>query len=282
MQISDHKKQEISQQMTLKAIELGLSDNKAAQVIGISNGYFSCIKNGKWDPIAEATWLKVLSWVSLRFGWQAAKTKTLVRIHGICNHAKKDSIALAICDEPGSGKSFSLKQFAEKNAGTVYVEAQEYFTKTVFLAHIGNALGLKLAGSVADMMDDVIQGLMNSKALLIIDEMDKLKDPCLNIWKSIYNRLEGICGFVICGAPNLKKKLMQGAKKDKQCYKEIVSRIGSEFIPVVSATTEDKIAICEANGLNKELTAQVLQESNGSDLRALKRIIEKIKIANNE
>jgi hypothetical protein len=117
--------------------------------------------------------------------------------------------------------------------------------------------------------------------LVILDEADKLKDHVIQLYKTLYNKTEGACGFVLCGTPNLRLSIEKKAKKDKQGYKEILSRLGSVFISLKEVSAKDIRAICNANGIAQDETIkEIIDNGAGKDIRYIRRLIENARILN--
>ena len=257
---------------------LKLSGNKASALIGISSANVSNIMNDKWESISDSIWKKVAVFAGLSSEWQPAKTANLVKIYGICNDAQVNHVALAFSFAPGSGKSFSLKHYANNRPNVAYIECDEYWTKKVFLKKIAQAFGITAEGSIYEIVEIIIDAITRlNDPLLIIDEADKLKDPALNIFKTLFNRTPDRCGFVLAGAPYFKIRINKGVDKNKQAYCEIYSRLGGEFIPLTPVSANDVTAVCRANGINdNDDINRIIRDSNG-DLRQVARMIHKIK-----
>lgn len=271
-------KNALSQKMT----GLQLSGNKVAPLIGISSANVSNILNDKWESISDIIWRKVMVYCGLGSEWQAARTANMAKIFALCADAKENHVALAFSFAPGSGKSYSLTYFAANNPDVAYVECDEYWTKKIFLQKIGQAFGLTLEGTVHDMIEILVDNVSRrTNPLIIIDEADKLKDPVLSIFKTLFNRLLNRCGFILSGAPYFKLRIEKGVARNKQAYTEIYSRLGGEFIPLTPVGANDIAAVCRANGVEDNTTIQTIIRDAKSDLRQVARLIHKLTKLNN-
>ncbi|PKO01521.1 MAG: hypothetical protein CVU43_12550 [Chloroflexi bacterium HGW-Chloroflexi-5] len=261
-----------------KMESLQLSGNKVAPLIGISSANVSNILNDKWDIVGDQIWRKVMVYCGMASKWQPAKTANLAKIYALCQDAQSNHVALAFSFAPGSGKSFALKHYTATTKEVAYVECDEYWTKKIFLQKIGSSLGVTVEGTVHEMVETVVEVLNRKRnPLLIIDEADKLKDPALNMFKTLFNRTQERCGFILCGAPYFKIRIEKGVSRNKQAYQEIYSRLGGEFIPLTPVSSNDVGAVCKANDVsNPEHISAIIGASKG-DLRQVARMIHKLK-----
>lgn len=268
-------KKKIVDQLNAKMATKEISQNVASRQIGISGALLSQMLSGKDDKISDEKWLLAQAWTGFS-GWQKVTTKTVQRVFNICRDAQRNKKALAIADEPGVGKSTALKWYADVTPAVCYIEAEEYWTKKVFLQKILKAFGAENEGSISELVDAVINQLTSTESpLLIIDEADKLKDGVLQLFKTFYNKTEGMAGFILAGAPYFRERFTKGCNKNKQAYKEIRSRLGGQFVRMVKLSAVELKEICLQNGVLAEDLPEVMEDlGDASDLRVIKRVIE--------
>jgi DNA transposition AAA+ family ATPase len=274
-------KQQIVSQLNEKLKKTGLSQNKAAVMLDISGATLSNLLNGKWANISSAVWEVVAKFVGYAQEWVLAPTANFEKVQKVCADAQNNSRSVAISHDAGMGKTASLKHYANNNANVIYVQCEEYFTKKGFLIKILQGLGVHdLHGGIEELAERTVEHLLKlSRPLIILDEADKLKDHVIQLYKTLYNKTEGACGFVLCGTPNLRISIEKKAKKDKQGYKEILSRIGSVFIGLKDITAKDIRTICAANGIQEEvIIKEITTNGLGKDLRYIRRLIENAKL----
>jgi DNA transposition AAA+ family ATPase len=256
----------------------GLSGNKASKLIGISSANVSNVLNDKWDNISDDIWRKIEAFCGLAGEWKAAKTGNMAKIYALSNDAQQNSIALAFSFMPGSGKSFALQYYKNNTPNVAYIECDEYWSKKTFITKIAESLGITINSKfyLPQMVEQIVEELQSLKTpLIIIDEADKLKDPVLNLFKTLFNRTLRQCGFILCGAPHFKSKIESGVAKQKQAYQEIYSRIGGEFITLNPTTAKDVREVCKANGItDSEVMEYAVRKAKG-DLRQVARIVHK-------
>lgn len=279
------QKSEIVTKVKEKMATLSISANKAAQLLGINAGSLSLILNEKWleneSLVSEERWVILANWTDYFQTWQVAETPDFKRILNICKHAQKNSLSRAISFDPGTGKSFSLQYYANNNTNVFYLEAEEYFTKKVFLQKLAQAMGLEIISSIAELVEAITGHLNKIKnPLVIIDEADKLKDGILSFYKTLYNKTR--CGFVLAGTPHFRLRILKGVRLQKMSYQEIYSRLGGEFLSLygISEPISDREPnntvqlICLANGISEPSEIQEVMENANGDLRRVKAIIE--------
>jgi DNA transposition AAA+ family ATPase len=269
-------KQSIVDKTRLRMNSMGLSTNKASKLIGVNIAYLSNMLNGKWDSISDDKWNLLSSWAGARVGWQIAPTHNMKRVANLCASAQNLSISYGISDEAGTGKSAGLRRYAQENSNVVYVECDEYWSKRDLVENILRALGREPSGNVSSMIDKIIYILKSmEKPLVIFDEADSLRDGVFGLFKTLYNKTENSCGFVLAGGLFFRERLRKGCNKNKQSYKEIYSRIGGELKQLKPLQVEDVEAICLNNGVQQsELGMVISKMKNSKDLRVIKSVIE--------
>jgi len=266
----------------------GLAQADVAKSIGYSPAMVTQALKGAHEKISEEFWLKLAAYLGIRSEWQLAPIHNYSIVTGACVYAQSMSRAKCICFEPGMGKSAPLRHYARTTANAFYVECEEHWRGKDFIRAVSKSLAIKSDGTRSEMIETIINFLKGKKTpLLIIDEFDKLTDCDLQLFKTFYNKLEDVCGFLLCGAPFLRRRIETGVRKDKQGYKEIYSRFGGEFISLRKIVDKDITAICSANGItDKSAIAEIMSKYKGDgvgkygDLRTLKEVIMK-HIANN-
>lgn len=291
------QKNEIVQTIQEEKKRLG-SYMRVATKVGVSEATISQMINGNWDNIKDTMWQKVATQLGMNAKhWHIAETLSFKQITNYVKATKERSLFMAISCKAGSGKTATLKTFAEQNKGqsVFYLQAREW-SKRDFLMELCRILGVdtgKGYTSVDKLGLKAIDFLSNRKGknpLLIIDEADKLKPSALRWFITLYNELEDEIGVIIAGTENLEKTIKRGVKYNLLGFDEIDSRFGRKFInDIVGARLTDVEMICQANGItDKDLIKSIFQElkpkeittAGGTaefidDLRRLKRIIQR-------
>lgn len=249
----------------------------------VSGATVNWVVNRKWENISDKMWHKLAAAVGFHaVDWRLAETTNFKRIQGWCAVAKDQSLSLALSAPAGSGKTACLRRFAETNGDVFYIQCAEHWNKKLFISNLYRAMG-KAPGemTIAELAEAIIYSLrQQQRPLIILDEVDKLRDPLVMFFIELYNRLDGICGFFLVGAPYLAKAWEKNALRDKRGFQEVYSRIGRKFLELKRTQRKDVKLICEANGVTDEDTINMVW--NGveldPDLRRVKRELDKMRL----
>lgn len=300
--MNDVQRNEISSLIDREVARLGTA-SRVAKKCQVSDATISVIRNGKWDQVTDEMWAKVAHALNYQTsGWQIVNTLNYRLLETVMSDAKNESIWFAVSHRAGSGKTATLRHYADVNAnkGVFYIQCREW-NRRDFLLAICRELGIEtnLKGYVnMDTLGELIVDYFNSRRvvhpLLIIDEADKLRHPALRYLIPLYNATEGILGCVIAGTDNLETEIKRGVKYCKKGFDEIDSRFGRQFVHLIGATKADVRTICNANGITEpDMISEIWKEAGPrpivlhgqqtsvvDDLRRLRRIIirERIKM----
>ncbi len=275
------EKKQIKEQL-IKYVERYGSQNKAAKSLkGVSSATLSQIINNNWELIKDEMWRNIKAQISYNpEGWQIVETYVFEELSTILHDAQFGSQVFAITGNAGIGKTATIKQYAASNRRTYVLSCNEYWNRKYFLSELLTQMGIESGGlTVAEMMDEIVSELKRQeRPLIIMDEADKLKDPVLQFFITLYNNLEDICGLVMIATNHLKKRIERGVKLNKRGYKEIYSRIGRRFVALEGLSYPDVMNVCIANGLtDKTEIKNIFNECDG-DLRRVKRLLFAVKV----
>lgn len=280
--MTDHQKKEI--QMLLKHyVEQFPSQAKAAASFkNVSEATIINVRTGKWESISDDMWRNIGKQVgfSNKGTWKMVETvdfKTLVRYF---DDAREYSNVFAITAITGSGKTFTSEWYERNRANVYVVGCAEYFNRKVFLQKLMERMGKDNTGyNVSEMMDWVVETLMKQECpLIILDEVDKLPDPVLYFFITLYNKLHGKCGIAMLATDFLAKRIMRGRRMNKKGYQEIFSRIGRRFISLRGSDVKEVEAICQMNGLDDKQTITEIFNDYEGDLRRVARGVHKSRV----
>lgn len=244
----------ITSQIKEKTVDALLSDmnargytsqNKYAQYIRsildipFDKSAFSQIKkeDGR-NALKDASWLVLAKHFNLIGDnvWQVAETHTYMTMQTYLASSKKYGLFRILCDHASYGKTFAANVFAENNKDSVfYVKCSEHSTKAEFIEALAQQLGLEKTGTYNKLWREVTDKLLlMDKPLLILDEFGDVHDSVISLLKALYNKADrgdhiGIGVFHI-GADNLRKKLFDGRRRQKQSYAEYWSRFGEDIL----------------------------------------------------
>ena len=229
------------------------SQNKAARSMDISSATVSKVLASDWDTISDDMWRSIAAKVGHDgTQWQIVKTSAYERMTFLLTEAQRDSLVLGVTGFAGCGKTEAVKNYAQ-----------------------GKSLGMsQTGGTTSDQMDAIVERLQETDTpLIVLDEADKLKDPVLYFFISLYNQLEGQCGIVLCATDYLQKRIERGLRFGRKGYEEIHSRIGRRFVKLQVINEADIAAVCKANGVDDSQTIRNIIADADSDLRRVKRAV---------
>lgn len=274
--ITETNKQQISERAQEYVERFG-SQNKAANSLrGVSPATLSQILNSNWELVSDEMWRNIGAQVGwLENEWVAVETRDFKVLTSILSDAQMHSNVFAVTAEAGTGKSFTMKTYAQNNKRAYLLQCAEYWNRKMFMQELLTAMGRDYSGfTVAEMMAEVVRGLkIQDKPLILLDEADKLSDQVLYFFITLYNMLEDHCGIVLCATDHLSKRIKRGLKLNKKGYKEIYSRIARKFIELQGAGSGDITQICLANGVTGKNEIKAIIEDSENDLRRVRRKI---------
>ncbi len=252
------------------------SQNKAANVIGISAATVSKVLAGDWSLIKESMWRTIAAQIGYKKKeWITVETSVYKRAMKVLQDAQEDSLCFAVCAEAGSGKSLALKAYEKANEEVFVLTCSEYWNKKMFLSELLRVMGKASEGmTVGEMMEDAIRELKGMDfPLLVLDEADKLSDQVLYFFITLYNRLEDQCGIVLMATSFLQKRIEKGYRTNRKGYRELYSRVGRKFVRLGDTTATDIAEVCIANGVDdKRLIKKITDDCDG-DLRRVRRMV---------
>ena len=268
----------------LKTQSAHLSQNKVAAKIDISPATVSAMINGHWKLIKSDMWRKAKVNLRIDPNWTIVKTSNYRTLMDALDAVQERSMSIGISEKAGVGKSQIYKAFARTRKNVIHIECKNYWTKKSYMRALCMATGLDNHGTTEQLIERFMDHQKcTDLPMLIIDQIDKLKDPQFDLFMDFYNELFGHCAFVLSGVLALKKRILRGVQCDKIGYREIWSRIGSKFYDKLTlATIEDIALICQANQVDDRRDIQEIYALSGGDLRKVRREIEKLQLINKE
>lgn len=244
--------------------------------LGVSNATVSNMISGKWTNISEAMWRKVQGVLKLDMDWQIAKTNNYQLLTELLKSMQEQSLTAAVSYNAGVGKSQTYIEYERYNDNVIYVECKNYWQTKSYIKALLNACGIKAEGTKEEMIETFVEYVMGlDKPLIIIDQMDKLKEGAFDLFMDLYNDLFRCCGFLISGVPALEKRIKRGAKIDKIGYREVLSRINNSFIKLTPIDLNDVREVCIMNGLDDEDEISRINDLCNGDLRFVRKEINK-------
>lgn len=179
------------------------------------------------------------------------ETGDLHRIWGMCRICFTNAEFGMITGNPGTGKTFALKQYKQYlNAGEyVLVTCDETSSPKSVLVDTCEALGVPAQGTSANLMRRLVAHLKKHPALIIYDEADLLKLRTLETLRALYDKA-GTCGVILCGNNSLAERILVYAEerpelarlRDRVGYYQRLGGLTSEeadfFLARLNATQE--------------------------------------------
>lgn len=276
--MTEHNKNEIT---TLLAawVERYQSRNKAAVALGVAAATLSAMLNNDWEKISDAMWAKVQAAISAPAkaqNWRVAATTAYKEIEYVMRDAQQNSAVTWVVGEAGCGKTTTAKQYAAENRNVFYILCSEDTKRADFMRDIARAMGVRVDGSVRQMLEQILDALVRLDCpLLVFDEADKLIDSVMQYFITIYNRTEGDVGIVFLSTRHIKSRMSRGLQYNRRGYQELHSRIGRKFFDLEATGATDVYAVCVANGLKDEKAInEVIREAEAFqyDMRRVRKV----------
>jgi len=162
------------------------------KVVNLMNSVTRREKRVRSKPFVETT-------VAKRIGTLVTQTEAFSDEEG--------KIGLIIGDG-GHGKSHCLRQYAEANKNTVYVELDDAMYSTLIFAEIAKALKIDSSGTLANVTRRLIENLQNRHIIVMLDEASGLTVRQLNQLRQIIV-VKARCPLILAGNGDLLKTVMQ-------------------------------------------------------------------------
>lgn len=253
------------------------SQNKAANTLkGVSGAIISQVMNENWDLISDDMWRSIAAQTGYEArSWVTVQTRGYKRMYALLTDAQRNSEVFAVTGDAGCGKSEAIASYTRKNKGVYTLTCSEYWNRKFFLTVLLKTMGRDPSGfTVSEMMEDVIFFLKReSRALIVLDEFDKLTDQVLYFFISIYNALEGHVGIVVSSTGYLERRINRGLLSNRKGYAEIYSRFGRKYIPMPVINDEDVASVCIANGVDGATAIARIITDAAFDMRRVKRLV---------
>jgi energy-coupling factor transporter ATP-binding protein EcfA2 len=182
--------------------------------------------------------------------WQAVKTKNVSAVSQTVSAARSMGDMLCVTGETGTGKTYAAELLSQKVKNTYYLLGDVTTTKASFVD--GLIKSVNVGASVKTLsakMNAVVNHLcsLDGRAVVIIDDVGKLKNSVLQMIQVLYDRIQGNAGIVLLGTPALRTKIKKDVVAQRGFMPELSGRIGHWS----SITHQDSgiKEICEANGV---------------------------------
>jgi DNA transposition AAA+ family ATPase len=252
MEFTKERKTEIVEKLASYVERIG-SQNKAAQLLGISSAYVSQLRSGKWEKIGERTW-RLLAKQLLGSDWQLVKTHNFATIERMCADCQHNGLMRCLTGYSGAGKTTALRYYSKEYREVAYVHCLEGTTKKQFLQDILTALGVEAAGNERQLLLRIQREFLSMEApLLILDDAGKLPLRLLQKVQQIYDLTRdelgtGQLGILLSGVDYMYDNLRKWALSERAGAPELKRRVG--FNQQLAQPTREEIAtIARENGV---------------------------------
>lgn len=280
--MTETQKQRIKECLDVYCQQAGSANKASNSLRNISSATISQVLNNNWELISDEMWRNIASQTGYSEDeWVEVEIRDYKLLTALLEDSQNHSNVFAVVGDSGTGKSATLRRYAQNNKRVFIIQCAEYWNRKIFLQELMSAMGRDYSGyNVNEMMHEIVRGLKTQDhPLIIMDEADKLVDQVLYFFITLYNQLEDHCGIVLCSTDHMAKRIKHGLKLNRKGYKEIYSRIARKFIELKGLSSSDVAAICMANGVTeRNLIKDVIEDSEG-DLRRIRRKIHALKSA---
>jgi DNA transposition AAA+ family ATPase len=285
-QITNELKKEIQTAVSIYVQSFPSQKAAAESLNDVSEAILIQVKNNEWAKIADKMWRNIAKQLGVgKRKMVLVETLDFDTMILMFSTSKQEGATFAIMGQAGSGKTTVSKWYEDMNRlnNVFRLECAEYWNKKTFLQKLLQRMGKSFSGmNTIEMMEAVVREMRKlHQPLLILDEIDKLGDPVFKFFITLYNELNGECGFIWLSTDNIEKRMRKGLNTNRNGYQELWSRIGSRFIQLHGTTAKEVTAICKANNItDPEEVNMIINESNG-DLRRVERNFLKKKLQQN-
>jgi len=216
--------------------ERRLSQASVAKSIGVSTSQLSQFLSGKYKGNLEELVNKVVNLInSVTRKENRVRNKPFIetsvakRIGTLITQTEAFSedegkIGLIVGDG-GHGKSHCLREYAQANKNTIYVELDGAMSPTMLFAEIAKKIGVDPSGSLSAVTRGVIDGLANRHIIVMLDEASDLTVKQLNQLRQIIV-VKARCPLILAGNRHLRGTVMRPTvKRGSESLDQFTSRL---------------------------------------------------------
>ena len=157
----------------------------------------------------------------------------------------------------GWGKSIAANYVANRYRA-YYVQAKSVWTKKAFLLAILKEMGIKPAGTLSEMLDQIAEQLATSGRPLIVDEMDHIVDKnAVELVRDIYE--SSFAPILLIGEEGLPHKL----KKFERFHGRILDWVAAAPVSIEDARALSEL-YCSRVKVADDLLEKLVEIAHGS------------------
>jgi DNA transposition AAA+ family ATPase len=251
-----------------------ISQNKLAEMLGVSPATITNLLNENWEKLNESMLLKIRSFFTTK-EWIAVDTHNFSTIKENCNEARLLHKMIGVIGFTGAGKTFALRNYYENNSNTYLVTCSRAMRTKQFLSEILKGFGVHFLASDYEMTKRIIEEMNKKKdTLLIIDEASKLSANALMYIQDIWDGVEDNAGIVLAGVEYLYTNIKKASDKNKIGMPEFYSRVN--YWEMLTEPKKAEInSICKHNNVSDETFVKTLYRLG--NFRLVRNAIQNLK-----
>lgn len=221
----------------------GGNQTRHATILGINPSVYSRLLKGETERLlSDAQWIRIAIELGLPLEnaeWKTALTETFKRITAHLDTCRKKAASLIFVDEKGIGKSYTARQYALKHPNVAYIDCSSICSKNQLIRAIARQFGVNPKGNYQEVRQNLIDNILTfEKPLIILDEAGDLPDSCYGVIKSLWNALEGYCGWYMMGANGLRAKINRKMASHRVGFEEVYDRFGARYQSCIAEKTD--------------------------------------------
>jgi DNA transposition AAA+ family ATPase len=147
-------------------------------------------------------------------------TSVAEKCYEVCRYSHVQNEIGVIVGNAGLGKTMAVKNYTTQNPGTILIEVDLGYTPKVLMQEIHRALGMSGIGHVHTLFVDIVEKLIDSDRMILVDEAEYLPYKALELLRRLHDK-SGV-GLVLCGLP----RLISNLKGSKGEFAQLYSRVG--------------------------------------------------------
>ena len=259
--------------------KMGGANPAANKLSGVSSATISQVANNNWELISDAMWLKIGKQTGYYAApWVVAETSVKSKIFAYLGDAQRQPNGIrSLIAKSSLGKSVSIAAYIKEKENCYLINCHKNVSFRILIRNLLRAMGKDSSGTTVEMMENLVMHIQRAEQpLIIINEVDKLKDEVLEMFVDLENELHQQCGIAFFATPFFTKRMMTGVARGKRGYAELHSRcrkIYWDLSPSRNEFTTDVIAICTANGITDKQVITELHNKCEEDFRVLADLI---------
>jgi hypothetical protein len=238
-----------------------------ARMLGVSSSTFSKFLAGSYEGNLAKLVNKVINWInSVNRKEERIKPKPFIeteiarRIAALIIQTEAFSeeegrIALIIGDS-GHGKSVCLKQYAEANKNTLYIQLDATMSSLRLFVEIAKRLHIASSGSLSEITRHLVENLRSRNIIIMLDEASNLTVKQLNQLRQIIV-VKARCPLILAGNADLLRTVIQPTTKHGY---ESLDQFTSRLMGILNL---DELASHKGDGLYTSEDIRKLYEYGG-------------------